>query len=573
MMRLINKSWRDFSLNQTMLFQRLFQEIWQQSRNTLLLLWLFASLGHAAIQTESAEWQDLYRQMHLALLWQQHSDESTALSLQTFNMATDILARESRLAKAEQKKPVLVVDIDDTLINSTAYFAGFLGTNDLLTHERDLLWWSAQPPIPKPGALDFLKQADAMGVDIHYLTARSLDPSVHPATLSMLKQAQFPQTSVDHLHISLSMQKFDYIQQWRDQPPYKLVLTLGDKVSDLGLVHGIQADQQKQFLEQYPNLPGQNALLHTNVVYGRWECITHGNCTGDATDEMQKRHDRFHKLADPFLTRPDHFQPSINGIAGEELGQLLLWNAHAAEYPFITRQVYNRASQYWLNKPEPNTAVIIDIDGTVLVDLEYYAHVFLNDHSHQPLELFHYLATLQLPPRQVPGAKAYLDTVQFAGGEIFYVTNRRAVAADGRNMRIYLLQALARAGYPMPAENHLLMLEDHNPELNLEKARRFQAIEQGTVTGTPVKVVQWIGDSLEDLGLTPEDLAHNNDAPATGKQAELGRSRFLLPYGLYMARWYPRLMKRWYGENWKDVPVEQRTKDRVERIEKWRPAA
>ena len=78
---------------------------------------------------------DLNNEVVLAANWMQHSAEYRALVYQAFNIATDQL--EEKLGQIpKSKKPALIVDIDDTLVEGTVFRSSMIGTNDTFSIER-----------------------------------------------------------------------------------------------------------------------------------------------------------------------------------------------------------------------------------------------------------------------------------------------------------------------------------------------------------------------------------------------------------------------------------------------------
>ncbi|WP_281645490.1 HAD family acid phosphatase [Parendozoicomonas sp. Alg238-R29] len=524
-------------------------------------------------QLYALEWKDLYEQTTLAMLWQQHSEESRALSWQTFNMAADVVDQQLEQTHASGKKPALVTDIDDTIIQASAYFAGFIGSNEKRTKERDYLWWQSQPPKLTPGAKYFLSNTSSKGVEILYLTARYHDPIVASSTLEMLSKADLPYTDTKHLQISSGLQKSDLIRLWGEQENRQIILTMGDKMADLGFELPIKSKTQKQWLENNPSKPGQHSLLQTNAAYGTWECVTHGYCPHSPDEEHTLRQNKAKQLVGDFQQPPSDFFASDKFYRGTEMGHLLEWTTESAEYPFITRQIYNRASQYWKqSRPEQGAAVVIDIDGTIVQNIPFPAHVFLNNHTENPLELFNHWAGLEQPQALVAGAKEYLHAVKEAGGEIFYVTNRPPQSARGNDMRGPLLASLEATGLPVPDSQHLLMFGDFSDRSDTNKRMRFAAIRTGMVTGKPVNVAQMIGDRIEDIEIYADDLAIDNDGKPEGALQELGRSRFLLPFPLYTPGWLRRLYKQWHGNEWQSQSAEKLSASRKGHIEAWTPS-
>ncbi len=521
------------------------------------------------------EWKDIYQQMSLALLWQQQGDESKALSWQAYNMAADTLNWELARLKPEEGRPTLITDIDETLIDSTTYCAGMLGGKITYSPQRVLSWWQTQPITPRPGASAFIKQAHEQGVEILYLTAREKTPEVDASTINLLKALDLPGVDAEHVKLSSGRSnKYGIIQNWQQDPeqPRKLLLTLGDQFTDHDLLESVDLTHQHQWLKDNTNIPGHQAIMLPNIIYGPWECLSHGLCPHSSGHEHQKRRADAEQQALGFTAPAPYLEFNELQHTGEEQGQLLQWFIHSVDYPFMMHQTYNRAGKFWEQPlPDNGAAVIMDIDGTVFSNDPLTAHIFLNSHTKNPLDLFMYWVASypQATAQQVPGAKAFIEKVQRAGGEVFFVTNRSPRSPTGYDLKAALLRSMKLAGIVQPDSQHLLMRTDFNDSGKSSKASRFAAIESGLVTGKPVNVAQWIGDRIEDVLLAVEDLNIDPHQMPEGKLAELGRSRFLLNYPLTIHGWLHRLYKKWHGSHWKTLPEETLKASRSNKLQRW----
>ncbi len=533
--------------------------------------WLLTVTLLLPLPLAAAEWKDLYNQMILALLWHQTSDEAKALSWQTFNMARDIIDHELDLPRQTDQRPALVTDIDDTLVDASSYFAGFIGTNDGLNPTRTRIWWNQQPVMPRPGALAFLHHANRKGVEILYLTFRFDDPDVNRDTLNFLQRLGAPSVDPAHLSISEKVNKYNLIQQWAGQQR-QLILTIGDKFSDLGLEPMGRPAVQHQWLKQNPDKPGQHHLQQANPFGGTWECLSHNTCPHSADTEIQLRRQQIEQLADGY-TYPVNKRDDLDLYQAEELGQAFKWIRDSAEYPFITRQVYNRASLPWQqNKVKPGSAVVIDIDGTLLDLSPLVAAVMVTETAHKRLNMFHHWVHSARPVQAIPGARKYISAVLAAGGEVFFLTNRKATDEQNQDMRQPLIQSLMNAGLPAPDSKHLIMYNDYcAADGNCSKSQRLQSIRIGQVTGSPVTITQIIGDNLDDIELTSQDLDIPAEGEPLGLVAELGRTRFLLPNPLYTRGWLFRLYRQWHGESWPQISSSNLSQDRIKKLQRWSP--
>jgi acid phosphatase len=122
----------------------------------------------------------------------------------------------------------------------------------------------------------------------------------------------------------------------------------------------------------------------------------------------------------------------------DDLG--LLWVKHAAEYPAITKQVYQSAAaalpgfiadQSWSALPGQEDAeglrpaVILDVDETVVSNIDFqisYERPFTNRKLYE-----FYRQNAAIP---VPGVVEFVTTARQAGVDVFFVTNRPCELID-----------------------------------------------------------------------------------------------------------------------------------------------
>ena len=518
-----------------------------------------AALIFLPFQVIAATWKDVYPEMIQSLLWYQQSAESRGLSWQTWNMARDTLDQALQTPTPAGLKPALITDIDDTLVDATSYFAGFIGTDSRLSKAGSKSWWHQQPVILRPGAKAFLEYASRRGVDILYLTARIPEEQVFVDTLDLLNRAGLPDANRNHLQISSGFQKGQMIHQWASQN-HRLILTTGDKMGDLGF-----------------DVPEQQALLHANPVYGVWECLSHGSCRHSADEEIHIRNAQAKRLL-------GNFQPPVDSThessvdASREFGQALTWVTRSDEYPYFTRQVFSRAEQLLKQRTlagavTRNEAIVSDIDGTLLNLTAYSAAIYLRKEKLNNLPLYHYNLMANAPTQVVPGSVEFLKKASAKGYQIFYVTNRDRINQQGVDIASLTLRSLKQAGFPVSDDRNLLMRGDFCTDGQCSNKRpRFNAIRSGQVTGEPVTVAMMLGDRIDDLELTLQDLSVNASHAPSGKIQQLGRSLFLLPCPLYPRGWLNTLYKQWYGDDQKNVTPEQKARDRLSHIKHWRPA-
>ena len=153
--------------------------LWQ---NLFLLNALILS-PYVDANAPSKDIRALQEQGILAVIYQQTSSERLAASMQTFKAARQALDKAladpswNALPGAQdyqKKKPAIILDVDETVLDNTAYQARMIldGTR-YPTGWID--WGNEVKAIGVPGAREFLEYADLKGVTIFYVTNREVE--------------------------------------------------------------------------------------------------------------------------------------------------------------------------------------------------------------------------------------------------------------------------------------------------------------------------------------------------------------------------------------------------------------
>ena len=99
--------------------------------------------------------------------------ETKALYLQGYNVATD---RLKELLKTQTDKPYsIVLDLDETVLDNSPYQAQNVKDGTAFTPENWDVWVKKAAAKAVPGAKDFLQFADQNGVQIYYVSDRTID--------------------------------------------------------------------------------------------------------------------------------------------------------------------------------------------------------------------------------------------------------------------------------------------------------------------------------------------------------------------------------------------------------------
>jgi 5'-nucleotidase (lipoprotein e(P4) family) len=202
------------------------------------------------------------------VLWMQSAAEVRALQYQAFNLARMVLDQKLPEAMKRPRKPALVVDIDETVLDNSPYQSLLILENTMYPDGwKD--WTADASARALPGAIDFLKYAVSRGVDVYYISNRKVAET--KGTLKNLQALGFPQAVHDHLLLrdKESSKKSRRETVLRD---HEIILLMGDNLNDFTTIF-----EKKSLTERAASVDelkaewGQRFIVLPNPMYGDWE--------------------------------------------------------------------------------------------------------------------------------------------------------------------------------------------------------------------------------------------------------------------------------------------------------------
>jgi acid phosphatase len=219
-----------------------------------------------------------------AVLWSQVSPEYAVTVRQTFQLARMQLAaalanenhtadeRQAAAADYQEKPPAIILDVDETVLDNSAYNARNTQDGRNFNPETWNAWVNEAIAPPIPGAVDFIKHAQEKGVAVFLVTNRRDENRA--GTLKNL-QAVGLQTADEKLLL-----RNDNDNRGGDKvsrramvaKDYRILLLIGDNIADLcdgtqdksgEEARAIAARKQERF--------GSGWVMLPNPVYGGWE--------------------------------------------------------------------------------------------------------------------------------------------------------------------------------------------------------------------------------------------------------------------------------------------------------------
>lgn len=237
-----------------------------------------------------------------AVLWDQTAVEAQATMLQAFVLARirldEALADKTRTAApGEQtgefgdKPPAVVLDVDDTLLNTSLYQAWNVRNATAFDPKTWTQYVNSKVDFAIPGAVDFTQYAASKGVKVFYVTNRTKEEE--PGTAERMQTLGFPMgDNVDTLLTAKEQEGWGSAKSTRRAyiaKDYRILLLVGDNLGDFSDSYkGTIADRQKVFDDARAHW-GVDWIAIPNPTYGSWESTAYGGDYKLPPEEQRRR--------------------------------------------------------------------------------------------------------------------------------------------------------------------------------------------------------------------------------------------------------------------------------------------
>ena len=251
--------------------------LWQ----SLFLLNVLITTETIVAKDSKKDVRDLKEQNIMSVLYQQTAAERLAGSLQTFRLAKqaldNALTDPSWSALPGQdiqgKKPAIIVDVDETVLDNTAYEARMIldGTK---YPDGWISWGKEASATEVPGAKYFLNYAAAKGVTIFYITNRVVE--LKEATQKNLTKLGIPWDQTKETILMRGENNWGSDKGSRRAlvaQEYRVLLMAGDNLGDFvdAKDNNLSPQQRKAIVEEYADYWGEKWFMLQNIAYGDWE--------------------------------------------------------------------------------------------------------------------------------------------------------------------------------------------------------------------------------------------------------------------------------------------------------------
>jgi acid phosphatase len=263
------------------------------------------------LERQVATWKERARLRHPTLdatLWAQTAVEYDGVARGAYRLAGAMLERAradsswtAALGQAEQaparyrdKPPAVVLDVDETVLDNSAYQARLIRADEVYDAESWNAWCRERRATAVPGARAFTQRAAEQGVQVIYLTNR--DSTVEAATRDNLRRLGFPVDDAPDAVLTQGEKP-----GWGPKAPrrawvaerYRVLLLVGDNLGDFMEPADTTLAARQRLADTYREFWGTRWIALPNPQYGSWEGATFGYDYGLAPeDRLRRKRDR-----------------------------------------------------------------------------------------------------------------------------------------------------------------------------------------------------------------------------------------------------------------------------------------
>jgi len=209
---------------------------------------------------------ELSQRTKLGLSWMQNSAEYRALCYQTYNAAYAHIKQASSEKTAKPK--AIILDLDETILDNSegtaAIFEVSKNQSDYNNNLTDWLNYGKAKAIP--GAVDFLRNVEKLGVEIFYVSNRSCKQS--DSTKKNLKVLKYPTKNRIKCRSNSSNKKLRFEKIANN---YTVLAYFGDNANDFPInLYGVSSKERNTTIDKNASLFGVKYFILPNPVYGDW---------------------------------------------------------------------------------------------------------------------------------------------------------------------------------------------------------------------------------------------------------------------------------------------------------------
>lgn len=215
------------------------------------------------------------------LIWIQRAEEARQLQRSVFLAASRALEAGladpswralDQLPEALDLPPAVIVDIDETMLDNSAFQVEQLRLRLAYDEGRWREWVLREEARAVPGALEFARLAETLGVTVFYVSNR--DAEYEAATRANLEALGFPLPAEPDV-VLLRGERPDWTSDKQSRrelvaSSHRVLLMLGDDLNDFVTVRGRTLVERDALAATRADRFGSQWFVLPNPVYGSW---------------------------------------------------------------------------------------------------------------------------------------------------------------------------------------------------------------------------------------------------------------------------------------------------------------
>lgn len=222
-----------------------------------------------------------------ATLFVQQSAEYRALCYQAYAIAKERVTEIISNGDALENPPAVILDLDETVLDNSAYTAWQIEQNQSFDYETWAQWCALGEAPEVPGAGDFLRFADEQGITLYYISNR--DESALKATMRNMEALGMPQVKREHFMLKTTTSDKTERRQAVEALGYDIILLIGDNLGDHHERYDKSPNEQRRAdVDADREKFGATYIVLPNPLYGTWEGAIYNFDRSISNDERFK---------------------------------------------------------------------------------------------------------------------------------------------------------------------------------------------------------------------------------------------------------------------------------------------
>jgi 5'-nucleotidase (lipoprotein e(P4) family) len=241
-----------------------------------------------------------------AVAWTQTAIERDLIYRQAWRDAQDQLARAradrrwealpegTRKAPYKGRDTAVIVDVDETVLDNSPYQARLVKQDASFNEFTWAEWCREERAAAIPGALEFARHADKLGVTVFYLSNRASD--LREPTLANLRKLGFPVPNNKEVFLGLGTFVEGCEQDGSEKGcrrqliarDHRVLMQVGDQLGDFVDIEANTLDGRRQAVAPYLDWIGTRWFVLPNPTYGSWEPALFNNSWSQPAEQRRQ---------------------------------------------------------------------------------------------------------------------------------------------------------------------------------------------------------------------------------------------------------------------------------------------